>query len=194
MRPAQLKPFDVLLYRNSGWLGNLISWGEWNGTKNEALEYSHIAVVYDPAAGKGFEMNPPSAHFIDLDKQPWDRIDVGRIAVDGQDVFDDVVAVDAARAQAHAMLGMRYDYGFIGKSLFVSVLARVGLRGWASQVMARKDSNARRAVCSSTAQEICEAGLSVDYLGMHLEPEGIGEGMMRPSDWPRSPLLTIVKA
>jgi len=187
MRPAELKPFDVLLYRNSGWLGNLIAWGEWNGTRNEALEYSHVAVVYDDK--RGFEMNPPAAHFIDLDAQPWERIDVFRVRVEGQDFFDDVVARDASRLQADAMLGMKYDYGFIARACGVSLLSRIGLRGLAEKIMQRNDQNVHRAVCSSTAQEIVEAGMQIVYPGTNVEPAGIGEGSMRPSDWPRSPYV-----
>ena len=178
-----LKPFDVLLYQNYGYMGTLISWGEWVGRPGEALQYSHVGLVYADIT-QSFEMNPPAARVFPMSQVPMNRLDVWRLAIGGVDVFDDADAVAAAKAQADAMVGKPYDYGFIGKALGASVLARVGLSGLASRWMQANQPTQHSAVCSNTAEVVIGAGVRVHHPDWTIEPQGIGPGEMEPSDWP----------
>lgn len=198
MRPANLLDYDVLLYRNQGWLGAGIAWGEWGGEDPGAdMDYSHVALVYDVAKGLAFEMNPPSAHTFALDTVPWDRVDVYRLMLKGMPLFQQLTAVGSADSRLKKFLGPPpepYDYGFIGKCLGADLAARVGLVGVATWLMQQNQMVQHQAVCSNTAEAVIEAGLWQVSPQSVLRPAGIGEDDMRPCDWPASPLVAKVAA
>jgi hypothetical protein len=201
-RPTEpLKPWDVLLYRNYGWLGDAIGWAE--SAQNGDSRYSHVAMVY-PDLAQGFEQNPPCVHLFDLETVPWDRVDAVRLSVGGVDFFNDPQAVQASLEQATKLLhfkqnsdgtwsGEPYDYGFIAKALGVGLLEHIGLEGLAGKIMQQAQSTQHEIVCSNTAEVVANAGLHLVHPLLRLEPVWAGVGAMRPSDWPLSPLVRGLK-
>jgi hypothetical protein len=193
-RPAQLKPFDILLYRNHGLIGALIEFGE----KDEPglSSYSHVAMVYDPESGTAIEQNPPAAHLFALAKVPWHRVDVFRLKLKGKDIFDDKKAIRAAQDRALRFLGPPpepYDFGFIGKALGLDLLCRMGFKSAASRISHHYNSTKHASVCSTTAEVIAEAGLWAIHPKLSLVPVYLGEGEMKPGDFPESPLAYLVR-
>ena len=193
-RPSVLKPFDILLYRNHGLIGDLISWGE----KDEPglSSYSHVAMVYSPEAGTAIEQNPPHAHMFALGQVPWHRVDVFRLKLKGKDVFDDRKAVRGAQHRALKFLGPPaepYDFGFIGKCLGLDLLCRLELSGLATRFSHHFNSTKHQSVCSTTAEAIAEAGLWETHPKISLLPVYLGVGEMKPGDWPESSLAYLVR-
>lgn len=184
-RPTDLKAGDILLYRNFGWLGNLISWGSWNGTPGEALEYSHIGLVYD--ANSSVEMNPPASRKFLLSEVPWDRVDVFRLDVEGANPFDDPAVIAAFQAACDAHLGEGYDYGFIAQTAGLGVLARIGLGGLSRWIVSRNNPapSFHHLVCSTWAEMLEEIAVRVKDLLFDLFSD-LGDREAKPSDWPRS--------
>lgn len=183
MRPSQLLPGDVLLYRNFGWLGNSISWGQWRGTSREALEYSHIGLVLDDL--QSVEMNPPASRKFWLADVPWDRVDVWRIVIEGKAPFEDELMQRRFQDLALARLGERYNFGYIADLLGAGLLARLGLGGVSRWLLAKGNPmpGLHRDICSTWAEELLQATIPID-----LFPD-LGENQAAPADYPRSPYL-----
>ena len=192
MRPVELKPGDVILYRNNGWLGSAISWGQWRGTSKEALEYSHIGVVYDFI--RSFEMNPPAARLFSLNEVPWDRVDVWRVSVDGANPFDQAAVVAAFQKACDSRVGEKYNYGYIASLLGMGLLSRVGLGGVSRWLLGKANPAPamHRDICSTCADEVLTAGISL------IKPDfdffdDLGPDQAAPSDYPRSKYLVRVE-
>lgn len=186
MRPAILLPGDVILYKNHGALGSLISWGAWKGKPQEALEYSHIGVVYDGA--RSFEMNPPAARLFLLDEVPWDRVDVWRFNVNGINPFaDHAPTIEAFQAACRKRVGQRYAYGTIAGFLGLRVLGFM-LPGASRWLLSKGNPmpQGHRDICSTCAEEVIEEGAWVKFPGLDLIPS-TGKDQAMPSDFPTSP-------
>lgn len=139
-----IQPGDILLYRPTAGIGDLLSWGEWTGKDREALEYCHAGIVL--TAVQGYEQNPPATHYVDLSKEPWDRIDIWRIRSE--------YTVDPAKLLAYAAANMniKYPYLKIGQFFQATLLARIGLvkaARWVNGLWAHDDPHGY--VCSATA-------------------------------------------
>lgn len=188
MRPDKLYPGDILLYLNHGWLGNLISWGSWTGTSQEALEYSHIGLVLDDL--QSCEMNPPASRKLLLSEVPWDRVHVWRLGIDGVEPF--MLEAVQAKFQELAVkrLGERYHYGYIATSLGVGLLSRIGLGGVSRWLMNRSNAapDLHRDVCSTWAEELLSSAIQEWMPTFDLFPD-LGENRAKPSDYPRSRYL-----
>lgn len=192
MRPAQLYPGDILLFRNFGWLGALISWGEWTGKPKEALEYSHIGLVLDDL--QACEMNPPASKKYLLSEVPWDRVDVWRLQTeDGWALVNSPKMVAAFQAEATRRLGERYNFGYIATLAGVGLLARIGLGGFSSWLMNRANPapDNHRDICSTWAEEILTVAVRTVRPDFDLFPN-LGDNRARPSDWPTSPFVQQV--
>jgi len=174
-----LKPGDILMYRpGKNWLGKLLSWGEWTGTPGEALEYAHVGIVLSPAAALGFEMNPPSSHYVKLLNEDWSIIDVFRC----KEEVDSSILADFCARNA----GTPYPYGKIAQLLGAGLFARLGLfkaSRWAANLFAKETT--RTAVCSATA---C---MALDYAtsGRTRWPKESAD--MRPADIPLGPVYKV---
>ena len=167
-----LQPGDVLLYRSgSGWLGKILTWGEWSNTPGEALEYCHAGIVLSPACDQGFEMNPPSSHYTVLSREPWDCIDVFRPTVE----VSPAILADWAQRN----VGTKYPFRKIAQFAAAGFLARLGWT-WGARKLATAwgSEDHHLMVCSAT---VCE-----------MLSESSGERMgwprpdsdMRPADIP----------
>lgn len=195
MRPAHLIPGDVLMYRNHGFIGMLTAWGEWSGRKGEALEYSHIGVVYD--SNSSFEMNPPAARIFSLSEVPWDRVDVYRLDVNGVLPFEASLNIVKAFQQACDLKVQSkepYNYGKIAGFLGLRILGFIipGVSRWAlskQNVMPGKHLD----ICSTAAEEVLEAGIWKVKPGFDLLP-AVGVDQAMPSDFPSSPNFKKVSA
>jgi hypothetical protein len=149
MRPSLLVPGDILLYRNTNTLGKLITWGEWTNTPREGLEYNHAAVVVNPEAGLGFEMNWPASRFIYLDKEDWDVIDVYRVMPS----VDQTKLLEWCKTNE----GIRYPVAKLGQFLGAGLLARTGWTWAAKKVANAWDTDSPRwMVCSATVAKALE--------------------------------------
>lgn len=192
-RPSDLKAGDILLYRNFGWLGNLISWGSWNGTPGEALEYSHIGLVYD--ANSSVEMNPPASRKFPLSEVPWDRVDVFRLDIKGMNPFDLDKVLAAFQAACNAHLGEGYDYGFIAQTAGLGILARLGLGGLSRWIVSKNNAapNLHLLVCSTWAQMLVTTAVQTLDPGFDLFTD-LGDREAKPSDWPRSEYAKRISA
>lgn len=190
-KPENLLPGDVLLYLNHGWLGNLISWGQWNGTPGEALEYSHVGLVLDDLYS--VEMNPPASRKFPLSEVPWDRVHVYRLGLGGRELFTVGVVQEAFRREALRRLGERYHYGYIATALGASLLARVGLGGASRWLLNRANPmpGMHRDVCSTWTEEVLTAAVKAHVRQFDLFPN-LGDNRARPSDYPMSPFLAKV--
>lgn len=184
MRPADLYPGDLILYKNHGLVGNLIAWGQWNGTPQEALEYSHVGLVLD--ALQSIETNPPSCRKFWLGDVPWDRVKVYRVRIEGVEPFRDSKVQDEFVRRAVTQLGRPYGYGNVAAALGIGILARLGLGGLARKI-ASKDGPAG-ADCSILAETLVADTLKRWHPGFDLFPD-MGERWARPSDFPRSPFI-----
>ncbi len=195
MRPADLQPGDVLLFRNFGVLGSVLSWFEWNGRSGEALEYSHIALVLNDT--EACEMNPPASRKYPLAEVPWDRVDVYRVSVDSMGTLYQPFRLNTVRnafqAEALRRLGERYNFGYIAELAGVGILARIGLGKISSWLMNRANPapDNHRDICSTWAEEVVEVAVGVIQPGFDLLPD-LGVNEARPSDWPRSPWVKRV--
>lgn len=171
---AIMEPGDILLYRPAPGIGTLISWGEWTGQPQEAMQYSHAGVVINPIKDLGYEQNPPSTHYVKLSGEPWDRIDIWRINYN--------IPIDPVKLAAYAAnnLGVPYPYAKIGQFLGADILARLGAAGaakWVNGLWANTDPH--DSVCSATVCEALDAAVSPT---VHLWPKAPSD--MRPADIP----------
>lgn len=196
-RPQDLQPGDILLFKNYGWLGELISWGEWNGEPREALEYSHIALVLDDL--QAVEMNPPESRKFLLSEVPWERVDVFRVQTSvpppGLTPFILVSTRKAFQEEAVRRLGEHYAFGYIAQAAGVGILARLGLGKVARWLMNRPNPMPAKHgdVCSTWAEEVVSEAIrqTIDP-AFDLFPN-LGADRARPSDWPTSPFVQPVK-
>lgn len=194
MRPVGLKAGDILLYRSSGsWksIGTWITFGQWRGTPGEALEYAHIALVFDET--QACEMNPPKSRLMPLDGESWDSIDVYRLDVKGICPFDNQRVLDAFHASVRSNLGESYNYGRIAGLLGLGVLARIGLGGVSRWILSKNNPNSasHREICSTWAEDRIEDSIRT------LDPEfnllsDLGKDQASPADFPRSPWIKRV--
>ncbi len=196
-RPAKLLPGDVILYLNHGTLGKLISWGAWTGKPKEALEYSHIGLVYDE--NQSFEMNPPSARLFPLDQVPWERVDVFRLNIGGVNPiaetaqgFKDFQVACRKMAGQDGKPAETYKYGTLASFLGLRVL------GWLSPAAARwvlskknMTPGTHEDICSTAAEKALNAGIWGSFPGLDLIPD-TGDDQARPSDFPASPYFVKV--
>lgn len=191
MRPVGLKAGDILLYRSNGsWksIGTWITWGQWRGTSQEALEYAHIALVFDET--QACEMNPPCSRLMPLDGENWDLIDVYRIDVKGISPFDNATVLNAFHASVRSNLGERYNYGRIAGLLGLGLLARIGLGGVSRWVLSKNNPNSGShcEICSTWAEDrLTDAIQSLDK-DFDLFPD-LGKDQASPADYPRSPWI-----
>lgn len=188
MRPTDLRPGDILLYRDAGWVSKLISWFEWNGESKEATEYAHIGLVASPSTSA--EMNPPASRAFDLAQVPWDLVDVWRVGVNGQAMMDDPMVLQKFTETVNRRLGEKYNYGYIATAMGVGLLARIGLNGLSRWILARPNPapDHHRDVCSTWAEEVLTEAIQVVLKDFDFFPD-LGENRARPSDWPRSPFI-----
>ncbi len=177
----QARPGDIILFKNSGWLGAAIGWSEWDGGRGN-YGYSHIAQVFDEA--QVCEMNPPCSRLFKLSEVPWERVDLYRFKIDGVNPYADSLKLQALKTFTVPRLGMKYDYVFIAKSLGVGLLARIGFAKWARNWQNTADTSKERDVCSQWLQDNNERALSP----VDLFPDSKAVNL-RPSDWPLSPYL-----
>ncbi len=191
MRPQDLRPGDILLYRNFGWMGSVLSWFEWNGRSGEALEYSHIGLVLNDQ--ESCEMNPPASRKFPLGDVPWDRVDVYRIETPDMHPFLLDSVRSAFQAEALRRLGEKYNFGYIATLAGVGLLARLGLGGVSNWLMNRANPapDNHRDICSTWAEELIMAGMQAVDPKFDLFPD-LGPNEARPSDWPRSPWVKRV--
>lgn len=177
------KPGDIIMYRNKGFLGAAIAWSQWTGESREALEYSHIGQVFDH--DNSAEMNPPCSRIFNMDLIDWPAVDLFRFKIGGMNPYDQ--AGNLARLQdiCRKRVGIQYDYAFIGKALFVGLVARVGLRSYSQHLSHHIGGNGHREVCSTWVQTNNEHALQItDLFG-----KGDDQDSARPSDWPQQTWL-----
>lgn len=193
MRPSILKPGDIILFQNFGWLGSAISWGEWNGSDKEALEYSHIAMVLNDT--EVVEMNPPASRRYPLIEVPWNRVDIYRVDADGVNPFDLDTVRSIFQAEAIRRLGEGYDYGLVAQAAGLSLLARIGLGGISRWILSRNNlaPDFHRYDCSIWVEEV------ESYAIRQVDPKfdffpNLGNRQARPSDWPLSPFVKKLQA
>lgn len=191
MKPSNLIPGDILLYKNHGWLGAVISWGSWTGTPKEALEYSHIGLVLDDL--QSVEMNPPNSRKFSLDEVPWDRVDIWRVNIEGVNPFQIEIVRKHFVGYAMSRLGEKYNYGYIATSAGLGLLSRIGLGSVSRWLINRSNPmpGNKMDVCSTWAEEVISEPIRLLKIDFDLFPD-LGENRARPSDWPRSPYLVKV--
>jgi len=182
-QPKNLQPGDVLLYSTppSGiwnFIGRGISFFEGLAADpGDNIKYEHAAIVVDPASDQGFETNPPSAHWIRLSEQPWDRIDVYRptgLKVDQNKLL----------GFCYARLGQPYSYATIARFLGIGLVGAVSSKaaGW----LIRRNEGWHGEVCSTMVDDALEAATGKDIVPQN------GQDNVRPSDLASSQYLTLV--
>ena len=179
---TDLKPGDVLLFKqpqNAGFwsfVGKAISFFEKAALYGGNAAYQHAAIVVDPSQNVGFETNPPSAHYIALSDQPWDRIDVYRPQVP--------VDLDKLKAFCKDHVGEPYAYGEIARFAGIGLLGM--LNPEAAKNALQQPSSHHLDVCSELVDDALNAAAGKDCV------PNVAEGNERPSDLAASPLLTLV--
>ncbi len=186
------------MYRNYGVLGGLISWGAWTGKPKEALEYSHIGLVYDGM--QSFEMNPPAARLFPLSEVPWDRVDVLRLNIGGVNPIGSEKGLEAFQLSCRQMAGQQgqpaetYKYGTIAGFLGLRLLGFVAPAAtrW---ILSKKNLSPGKHedICSTAAERALNAGAWTMFPGLDLIPD-TGEDQARPEDFPASEYFERVPA
>ncbi len=189
-RPNDLKPGDILLYKNHGIVGQLIGWFSWDGGRGNT-NYSHIGQVYDDV--NSCEMNPPASRIFDMKELDFERIDVYRFNIAGKNPFDDPITLALLRSYAKSRVDMKYDFGFIGEALGAGLLARLGATNLAKRWIHNTTRDKHREVCSTWCEDnntkVFKAVFGADF---DLFPDFKEEETTKPSDWPSCPFLVKV--
>lgn len=183
---SKIRPGDIILYQNQGWIGNAIAWSEWDGGRGN-YAYSHIGHVFSETHSA--EMNPPCSRIFSLDEIKWEHVDIYRFNIGGKNPFDDPATLKAFQDYINPKrLGMKYNYGFIFKSLGIGLLARIGFQKWAQKWATHTDADTHTEVCSEFCQDNAE--YAIPEVDLFPDRKGIG---IRPSDWPLCPYLVKVE-
>lgn len=209
MRPAILKPGDVLLYQGIDWLSAGIQWGQWVDG-HEDTSRIHAALYFGSRLGKDgiwiVRQNPGGPAFELADLQPWDRIEVRRLTLKGGltgamiQPGGDMVFQAAFRAAVADHMNDGYAYQEITDYLGEDLLARLG-QGMESEELRKKAAlflDAHKNCCSEFDRIVLNQAWNrwSDQLGpfqFDVLPE-LGPGQARPSDLGSSKFLLPVLA